>query len=367
MVDLNTKERRITKLCQIYRSKPQIGLVLGAGVSCGSDVPLYLKMALDLYKHASKQNLLPNAPSSAVTFLDEQAELLQRKDDGGVARLTPEEIVLFIKTYLADKDPQVWLKLVKKVLYANVEIAKSHKMVGRETIKKNDTLVAVICFCAALPGSTLALESPHRIETNPKVGGILTTNYDYLVEGSFGSKFGRSMLKPVGRSDARESLPGRRVIPVYHIHGYVSYVPPKDDPAGVKGSEELVIAEDDYLKTFYEPLGFCNYIAMSFFRRFPCLFIGSSMTDMNIRRFLYHHNRERDDSPKSPNHFAILKTEGTLEDDFKDAILSSYRVSTIWIQEFEEIGEILERVYTSEEGVTQKDWEALKIKWWSDR
>jgi hypothetical protein len=375
-MDPKTKQKRIKELCRTYKSEPQIGLVLGAGVSCDSDVPLYLPMVLELCKRAAERNHLPDAPPGALTFLQEQAELLQEREKAleeedyeKAAQLwckvvvEPEEVALFMKTYFAEQDEQGFLKLVKKVLYDNVDRTESHKMVARATFRKNNTLHSVICFCAALSGSALAPTSTHRIETNPKVGGILTTNYDYLVEGAFGSKFGRPMLKPVGRADAREALPGRRVIPVYHIHGYVSYVPPRDDSEGVKGSA-LVIAEKDYFRTFYDPLGFGSYAAMSFFGRFPCLFIGSAMTDKNLRRFLYHLQQEVGHSSDRPNHFAILRARGTPRDDFQDAVLSSYGVATIWVQKHEEIGGILEEVYTSINEATEEDWKALReFKW----
>jgi hypothetical protein len=374
-MDPKTRQKRIRELCRTYKSEPQIGLVLGAGVSCDSDVPLYLPMVLELCKLAAERNCLPGAPAGALAFLREQAKLLQErekalkeKDQEKAAELwckvvvEPEEVALFMKAYLADDDEQVLLKLVKEVLYAQVA-RRSHNMVARATFQKNDTLDSVICFCAALPGSALAPTSTHRIETNPKVGGILTTNYDYLVEGAFGSKFGRPMLKPVGRADAREALPGRRVIPVYHIHGYVSYVSPKGDPEGVKGST-LVIAEKDYFRTFYDPLGFGSYAAMSFFGRFPCLFIGSAMTDKNLRRFLYHLQQEVGDSSDRPNHFAILRARDTPRDDFNDAVLSSYGVATIWVQKYEEIGGILEELYTSIDEATEEDWKVLREFQW---
>lgn len=82
-----TKPKRIAELCRTYRSGPQIGLVLGAGVSCSSGVPLYLKMVLDLCQLALEQNLLPEAPPGAVAFLKEQAEFLRRGDEEKVAQL----------------------------------------------------------------------------------------------------------------------------------------------------------------------------------------------------------------------------------------------------------------------------------------
>jgi hypothetical protein len=371
IMDTKAKQTRISeqrkkKLCRVYKSKPQIGLVLGAGVTCDSEVPLYLKLTLDLCKLALQKNLLRSeAPRNVMNFLETQ-EKLALKDYKKVTQvmnslqITPDEIVLFLKTYLENK--QELAKHIRKTLFSKVEPRKMDRVSAKLFENgKNDTLKSILCFCAARVGSVLAPNSKHRIETNPKVGGILTTNYDNLVEGAFGTKFRRkNMLKPVGRVTSRESLKDRRVIPVYHIHGYVSYVAHEDDLEDRRVSDMLVIAEDDYFERFYDPMGFSSYVAMSFLRRFPCLFIGSEMKDKNIRRFLYHLCKERGDCYKNPNHFAILKKRGVSRDAFMDSILLSYGVSTIWIEDYNKIPEILRDVYTSEEGVEPKDWKYLR-------
>jgi len=80
MMDPKTKQKRIKELCRTYKSEPHIGLVLGAGVSCDSDVPLYLPMVLELCKLAAERNRLPGAPPGALAFLEEQAKLLQERE-----------------------------------------------------------------------------------------------------------------------------------------------------------------------------------------------------------------------------------------------------------------------------------------------
>jgi hypothetical protein len=243
-------------------------------------------------------------------------------------------------------------------------------MVGRPTYEDNDTLNAVISFCAAVPGSTLAAGSDGRWEINRKVGGILTTNYDNLVEGSFGSKYGKKLLKPVARKGSRESAPRKQVIPVYHMHGYISYVDDPKEPDGVKASE-LVIAEEDYYRTFYNLLGFSNVVAMSFLRQFPCLFVGCSMVDVNLRRILFHLQRDRIRATDVKEHFAILPPLETGEQEFEDAVLKSFGVTAIRLEKSADLGpqvaDIMKRLYLSLDGVTKEHWDLVKQGKWQRR
>ena len=364
---LADRDDAIERLCATHRGVPQLGLVLGAGVSKESGVPLYSKLAYDLFELALKRRNLKGVPESVIAFMQEQARHLRTGQAGGTPQ-DPDKILQFVCDHL---DPKANLPLlVKQVLYRNVETKLSHKMVASRTYRENRTLDAVITFCAALPGSVLAPDSESRWETNPRVGGILTTNYDNLVEGSFGSKYGRSLLKPVTREGSRETVPGKRVIPVYHMHGYVSYVDDPKEPDGVKASD-LVIAEDDYYRTFYNLLGFSNVVATSFLRQFPCLFVGCSMADRNVRRILYHLQRERIHSSEVWEHFAILPPLAAGEQEFDDAILRSFGVTAIRVADPDDLGAqveaILRRVYLSLDGVEEEHWLEAKRGRWSRR
>jgi hypothetical protein len=349
----------IDKLCTIYRDAPQIGLVLGAGVSRDSGVPLFADLALRLFQLAHTQQRLRDVPESIIALVTQQG--LQAAGD-------PDKIVQYLYEHLDSHESM--RVLVKEALYRHVDTHRSHKMVGRRTYCDNATLDGVISFCAARPGSTLAPESTARWETNPKVGAILTTNYDNLVEGAFGTKYGRSLLKPVAREEARETMPGKRVIPVYHMHGYVSYVDDPRAPDGVKASE-LVIAEEDYYRTYYNLLGFSNIVATSVLRQFPALFIGSSMADRNLRRMLYHLRRERIHPSTVHEHFAILPPRPPTEQELDASILRSLNVTVIWLEDQEAIGaeieSILRRVYVSLDDVSEDDWQAVKRGKWSRR
>jgi hypothetical protein len=369
MVDVNSAQNRARKqaLASTYVTAPQFGLVLGAGVTARSGVPTYGDLALRLLERASERGQLTVAEEWVRSFVRRQRTLLAQEDRRTVP---PEEVVLFVRAHLQGGDALL-RQLVKEVLYERASVAR---IVHRKAFEENTTLDAILTFCAARPNTVLAPvygplstggpRKEYEIETNVKVGGILTTNYDNLVEGAFHTKYRRNLLKPVGRPGSRESARDRRLIPVYHIHGYVGYRQAADTEAELK-TPGIVIAEDDYFQAFYDPLGFGNYVAMSFLRRFPCLFIGSAMTDQNVRRFLFHLAQSVSEPLAHQRKFALLKASGTPEDEFTDAILLSYGVETIWIQDFCEIGSILCAMYTAVRGVGKSDWDWVASYRWT--
>jgi len=365
-VNSNENTTRKRNLRSAYVRAPQFGLVLGAGVTAGSGVPTYPKLALRVLELASEEGGL-SAPGEWVQeFVQRQRQLLREEDRKTVP---PEEVVLFVRAQ-ADGDEAFLRRLVKRALY---EHTPARRTVGKGAFSKKSTLDAILTFCAARPDTVLAPVATTRtakptkeydIEANIKVGGILTTNYDNLVEGAFHTKYRRNLLKPVGRPSSQEAERGRRLIPVYHIHGYIGYREP-DYPDAELETPDIVVAEDDYFEAFYDPLGFGNYIAMSFLRRFPCLFIGSAMTDKNLRRFLFHLAKDVSATPPHQRKFAILKSSGSPEDELTDAILLSYGVETIWIRGFDEIRDILRGMYIALPGVYAADWEYLENYTWS--
>jgi hypothetical protein len=364
MIGVNSTQNKSRKqnLLSSYVNAPQFGLVLGAGVTACSHVPMYEELALRLLECASNDGKLSVSADWVGSFVQQQRRLLAEKRK----TVPPEEVILFVRKHL-DGGVEQLRQLVKRTLYESASVAET---VGREVFESNTTLDAILTFCASRPNTVLSpLSNPpaskhkRKIETNIRVGGILTTNYDNLVEGAFHTKYRYKLLKPVGRPQSRESASDRRLIPVYHVHGYVRYRTSKSDGDEPKGPD-IVIAEDDYFEKFYDPLGFGSYIAMSFLRRFPCLFIGCSMKDKNLRRFLFHLAQGIGKAKPYQRKFAILPMSGTSEDELTDAILQHYGVETIWIQAFDEIPDILRSMYTAIDGVTGEDWDYVATYRW---
>ncbi|NWG33349.1 MAG: SIR2 family protein [Chloroflexi bacterium] len=363
----NDQDTVINELCRIYADVPEIGLMLGAGVTKESGVPNWRGLALEFFERARNRRFLRGAPRTTVKLLEDELSRWRSGQTPNI-ELDPEKILQFVCDHIKPKGKVQ--ELIKQVLYEGKIETKSHGMVAARTFRENKTLDAVITFCAAVGDSPIASAPGGRWQTNRKVGAILTTNYDNLVEGSFNSKYGKHLLHPVAREGAREVFRDRRIIPVYHMHGYVSHVDDPKSPDLVKASD-LVLTEKDYYQTFYNLLGFGNMAAASFFRQFHSIFVGCSMTDRNVRRILYHLRRERLASSQPRRHFAILPRSIPERDDFDDAVLASFGVVSIRIDGGErgerigsEVDAILKRVYLSAEGVHEEHWlEARRGSW----
>lgn len=182
----------IEKLCSVYKSNSQIGLVLGAGVSKDSGVPLYKELALLLFEATQSELKDKSAPNDAMSYLNTQLQLFK---DGKETVVEPDKIIQFICNYIGSD--QAFKRFMKNVIFHNCprdengNLELTHKRIYHKTYKQNATLDALITFCATIPFSKTKNARISRWETNPKVGAILTTNYDNLVEGSFGSKYGK--------------------------------------------------------------------------------------------------------------------------------------------------------------------------------
>jgi hypothetical protein len=353
-------------LIKTYRETAQFGLVLGAGVTVASKVPDYNNLALRLLESATQHPKFTGAKDWAQSLVEHQRK--QRKE--GRVTIPPDELILYVRTQL-ENDENKLQELVQQELYKDVKVGKT---AGRGVFESNSTLNAILTFCAARPGTILSpKDSKYQIEVNNKVGGILTTNYDNLVESAFHTKYRFKLLKPVGRPSTNEfeQRERRPTIPVYHIHGYVGFQADKNGK-GQDKNPDIVIAEDDYFETFYNPLGFGNYIAMSFLRRYPTLFIGAGMTDKNLRRFLYHLYDATDTIPMHQRKYAILQLGNSPVDTFMDVVLMGYGVKTIWIKEFTDVQNILQEMYiASGKGNTEKtlseDWKYLNNYRWGKK
>jgi len=345
----NSSRREIAALRREYQSSSQMGLVVGAGITAASNVPMYMQLARDLIQEAGAAGYIDAAKAS---------ELLSILEIPHGPQVDPSELLQIVRDRVGDSE---WLAAtVKKILYRAVS-ERSHKLVPSAVFRGNETLNALISFCAAPEAGSSNWERKWTV--NPKVGAILTTNYDNLLEGSFGSKYGQSgMLKPVARATSDEHGGGGATIPVYHMHGYVSYVHDASTPDGVKASEDLVLAEEDYYRAYYNLLSFSSVAATSFLRRYPSIFIGCSMADRNLRRILYHVRRERRDSVA--RHFALMFRVQVDRRPLVAALLSGLGVRCIWVDTPTQIAEVLKEVYCAAKGVKAEDWERVYAGGW---
>jgi hypothetical protein len=108
---------------------------------------------------------------------------------------------------------------------------------------------------------------------------VVTTNYDDLLESALASAIPRSKVQ--SRTDEYDGVPG--VVEVRHLHGIMT-------PSSTRG--RLILSEADYYRGA-NPDAWQETFFRKRFGDSTCLFIGSSMSDPNLLRYLYRHSRKR--------------------------------------------------------------------------
>ena len=117
---------------------------------------------------------------------------------------------------------------------------------------------------------------------------MLTTNADNLLQAYvMGRAGGRRLLTTVDRPSVGDHP---RMISVYHLHGWLDMRRQRERAVVTPA---LVFRESEYFDTIANPNAFANYTAQSLFQRRNVLFIGTSMEDVNVRRWLYNSFEER--------------------------------------------------------------------------
>jgi hypothetical protein len=195
-----------------------------------------------------------------------------------------------------------WIEKVREAMYCDMisEINKMSKIIpglstrdfGRKNLESrkrvynffletNPVLLRIVNACSVIE------ENGDRI-TNDRIGAILTTNYDNLIQLCDRACHGtprmlRTVERPIKEGDAEK-------ISLYHLHGYLQMKPSTlDDEA----SDRLVLTEDEYLERNDDPYSWASVLLHWSLREFSLVFVGCSMTDELVRRALRRSVRER--------------------------------------------------------------------------
>jgi hypothetical protein len=110
---------------------------------------------------------------------------------------------------------------------------------------------------------------------------VVTTNYDDLLEIALGPALPKSKVQ--SRTDEYDGVPG--VIEVRHLHGLMTR-------AGAGSRGRLILSEADYHR-LASPEAWQETYFRKRFGDSTCLFIGSSMSDPNLLRYLHRHTKRR--------------------------------------------------------------------------
>lgn len=174
---------------------------------------------------------------------------------------------------------------------------------------------------------------------NDNISGIITYNYDDLVETALRAK----SIKAVSVYSKNRTFIDE--FPVYHVHGLVTR-----EEEGI--ISELVLSEEEYHERYREVYDWSNVVQLHALDRTSCFFIGLSMKDPNLRRLLDFSNKDTDGEI---HHYAFLKREklySNEEDNEKNRkhiyiIEEQYAnlgVKIIWYDDHAEVPELLRKI-----------------------
>lgn len=267
-----------------------VTLVLGAGVSMSRGVPGWRDLAADLlvattgerpnwlrshpddwtHLHRARERLRGELPDS---FLDRlvvdmcephplslpmvfervEAELARRQCPQG----TEDDVV------------ESLAGLIRESMYRNVQ-----------RTRKKDTLRVL---------ADLLRSEQQR--TNPRVARVITFNADDLLEREVHAGLDPDdppVVWVLARASHHPAPPvgagGQRPVPVYHVHGYLPRDP--EERSWADAPDTLVFTDAQYWSSVASPMSFANRVMVHAMHDSHCIFIGLSMTDLNITRWL---------------------------------------------------------------------------------
>jgi len=237
----STEETALKHLKDAYKLGNLV-LVLGAGVSVNYKIPTWDSLL---------QRLLVKTIEK-----ESSSALLISKLFSKVFNPSPLVAGRYLQTYYNEKDQKDknrFEREVQKALYETYDESAQSKVVDE-----------IIKLCLA-PG------------TSPNLDSIITYNYDDIIERllvdknidmPFQSVYGQSI-------DTTKSY-----LKIFHVHGFL----PKD--IRINDDNRITLGEFVYHEQYSNVYSWNNIVQINKFRDKVCLFIGTSLSDPNIRRLL---------------------------------------------------------------------------------
>jgi hypothetical protein len=252
-----------------------ITLVLGAGVSIARGLPSWTALVRALWMRLSSEKDVPDwlmgtaaAPHPfALQIVMEEIEASLRwqlagKSGADAAAVRPSDV----QASLA--------KQIRECLYER----------ERRDAGAADTLSVLV--------KLLRRDQQRSIR---QIRQVITFNADDLLERSAnrGYDAGRTpVLFPVPRGSFHPRYVGGALgqppITVYHLHGFV----PRSSAYSRGADDTLVFTDAQYWATVSEPTSFANRVMGAALQETRCIFVGLSMNDANLMRWLGLHAME---------------------------------------------------------------------------
>jgi len=331
-------------LAEVYDTKG-ITLVVGAGASFASAIPTWI----DLLKRIAEDPMVGEAREDTVE------QLLQ-------ASFSLPSIAAYLQ-HLHGGSLADYIECVRHNLYRDFPFPIGRPYDRQKVLaflKENSTLRCVAAMCVVKDVSREQSGSA-CFSANPRIHDVISFNIDALLETLIKNKYPSGRPSPDGvyrtiEKPAASSQHGR--VNIHHLHGFLRFDQHIRKPD--RESVSLVLTEQEYFDFFNSPTSIFTYTFLSRLRENPCLFVGLSMVDENLRRLLHYSVQERIASYRSENHdeenarrrstrhFAILRSETNRDRrSAMEATLGRLGVRVIWVDEYQQISGILKSLYES--------------------
>jgi hypothetical protein len=239
----------------------QITLVLGAGISAPYGLPQWDELGRRMW-----QDCFPHRDSPW--------------DDSDVVTTTLPQFlpIVFEETY--DADRETFLDRLRKALYRDL------KRPGKRELQKSDASLAVIARWVLSE-----FKNPRRV-----LSRVITFNVDYLLEEAVAKLSDQAEVAVARIARASDfpmdngQIPGSP-IHVYHLHGLVPPIPALDARYG----HSLIFTDAQYWASAATALSYPNRTMGMALHDSHCVFVGLSMSDINILRWLAVRSNEFND------------------------------------------------------------------------
>lgn len=197
----------------------------------------------------------------------------------------------------------------------------------------------IIKFCLA-PGNS------------PNLDGIITYNYDDIIETKLKKK---NLDMPFESVFGQAINPDNNVLKIHHVHGFL----PRNGNIG--NENKITLGEFVYHEQYSNTYSWNNIVQINKFRDQTCLFIGTSLTDPNIRRLLDIAKTQK----KSTKFHYIFKKKTNkiwLKNSINKLIEENQEIQNDKININLKIDEVIDFLIELKNRFEEKDSESLGVK-----
>ena len=201
-----------------------------------------------------------------------------------------------------------------------------------------------------------------RCSNFPKIRRVITFNVDSLLEEYL---LKESILKhPKGEKMGephpitqwyQSSVHTKQFVDIYHLHGFLpsNHYNPRNAAKYHQGSEDIVFGDDEYWDMTASPTSLPNLVMLNALHDSHCIFIGLSMNDPNIARWLALRANEIKKSKKKSSASTkglskLLNRHywfGSRPDEITTSWLKSRGVRTVEMSDWEDFPDTFNKIF----------------------